>query len=206
MKKIKSLLYTHLNQLWKVDCNKPGDLHLCRDHSVFWSPFDVFEGRDVFHEHVKEYKLAFSNDGSNFEVYKENGNERVMWHLNLVYPNAVSDTPLVAMPSRPPQPADLTPRKVGHEQSCTFHSIYRTEILRWVGGKVSDGKRNKSNCPPFGHMTYTQATRGVWENIFHLFRFTQPGENYPYWSGVELYLKKVTFDSYNKKYKLVALV
>ena len=45
---------------------------------MFWSPFDVFEGRDVFHEHVKEYKLAFSNDGSNFEVYKENGNERVM--------------------------------------------------------------------------------------------------------------------------------
>ncbi|XP_073244758.1 zinc metalloproteinase nas-15-like [Porites lutea] len=34
------------------------------------------QGRDVFHEHVKEYKLAFSNDGSNFEVYKENGNER----------------------------------------------------------------------------------------------------------------------------------
>jgi len=35
------------------------------------------QGRDVFHEHVKEYKLAFSNDGSNFQVYQENGKERI---------------------------------------------------------------------------------------------------------------------------------
>ena len=33
-------------------------------------------GRDLFHEHVKEYRLAFSTDGSNFEVYKENGQEK----------------------------------------------------------------------------------------------------------------------------------
>ena len=25
-------------------------------------------------------------------------------------------------------------------------------MLGWVGGKVSDGGRNKSNCPPFGHI------------------------------------------------------
>jgi len=35
------------------------------------------QGRDVFHEHVKEYKLAFSNDGSNFRIYQENGKEKV---------------------------------------------------------------------------------------------------------------------------------
>lgn len=35
------------------------------------------QGRDVFHEHVKEYKLAFSNDGSNFQIYQENGMEKV---------------------------------------------------------------------------------------------------------------------------------
>ncbi|XP_078359766.1 zinc metalloproteinase nas-15-like [Oculina patagonica] len=34
------------------------------------------QGRDVFHEHVKEYKLAFSNDGSNFQIYQENGQEK----------------------------------------------------------------------------------------------------------------------------------
>ena len=38
---------------------------------------NYFEGRDVFHEHVKEYKLAFSNDGSNFQVYQESGMEKV---------------------------------------------------------------------------------------------------------------------------------
>ena len=38
---------------------------------------DYHVGRDVFHEHVKEYKLAFSNDGSNFRVYQENGKEKV---------------------------------------------------------------------------------------------------------------------------------
>lgn len=37
----------------------------------------IFSGRDVFHEHVKEYKLAFSNDGSNFQIYQENGMEKV---------------------------------------------------------------------------------------------------------------------------------
>ena len=37
----------------------------------------IFSGRGVFHEHVKEYKLAFSNDGSNFLVYLENGKEKV---------------------------------------------------------------------------------------------------------------------------------
>ncbi|KAJ7370931.1 Coagulation factor 5/8 C-terminal domain, discoidin domain [Desmophyllum pertusum] len=37
---------------------------------------NYFEGRDVFHEHVKEYKLAFSNDGSNFQVYQENGQDK----------------------------------------------------------------------------------------------------------------------------------
>lgn len=35
------------------------------------------QGRDVFHEHVKEYKLAFSNDGSSFQTYQENGKEKV---------------------------------------------------------------------------------------------------------------------------------
>lgn len=35
------------------------------------------QGRDVFHEHVKQYKLAFSSDGSNFNVYQEDGEERV---------------------------------------------------------------------------------------------------------------------------------
>ena len=39
--------------------------------------YDYLPGRDVFHEHVKEYKLAFSNDGSNFQVYQENGKEKV---------------------------------------------------------------------------------------------------------------------------------
>lgn len=38
---------------------------------------DYLAGRDVFHEHVKEYKLAFSNDGSNFQVYLEDGKEKV---------------------------------------------------------------------------------------------------------------------------------
>ena len=40
--------------------------------------FNFPQGRDVFHEHVKQYKLAFSSDGSNFNVYKEDGKERVM--------------------------------------------------------------------------------------------------------------------------------
>ena len=178
----------HLNQLRKVDCNKPGGLHLCKDHWVFWSPFDVFEGRDVFHEHVKEYKLAFSNDGSNFEVYKENGNERVMWHLKWVYPNAVSHTPLAAMPNLPPQ-TDLYfkhityPSKGGTRtklRSCTLHSIYKTEILGWVGGKVCNGGRNKGNCLPFGHMTYTLAPRGAWEKHFPLISLhSWSVENYP---------------------------
>ena len=37
----------------------------------------VFEGRDGFHEHVKEYKLAFSDNDSNYQVYQENGKDRV---------------------------------------------------------------------------------------------------------------------------------
>lgn len=32
------------------------------------------QGRDVFHEHVKEYRLQFSDNGSNWKDYKENGN------------------------------------------------------------------------------------------------------------------------------------
>ena len=43
----------------------------------------------------------------------------------------------------------------------TLKTAYKTEILRWVGGKVSNGGRSKSNCPPFGHMTYTQAPSSV---------------------------------------------
>jgi len=43
-------------------------------YTVIWN---ISSGRDVFHEHVKEYKLAFSNDGSNFRVYQENGKEKV---------------------------------------------------------------------------------------------------------------------------------
>ncbi|XP_068739893.1 zinc metalloproteinase nas-13-like isoform X2 [Montipora capricornis] len=35
------------------------------------------QGRDVFHEHVKEYKLAFSIDGSNFKIYEEDNKERI---------------------------------------------------------------------------------------------------------------------------------
>lgn len=37
----------------------------------------VFQGRDMFHEHVKEYKLAFSDNDSNYQVYQENGKDRV---------------------------------------------------------------------------------------------------------------------------------
>lgn len=40
-------------------------------------PWIILSGRDVFHEHVKEYKLAFSNDGSNFQFLRENGKEKV---------------------------------------------------------------------------------------------------------------------------------
>ena len=43
--------------------------------------FNFLQGRDVFHEHVKQYKLAFSSNGSNFNVYKEDGKERVMIFL-----------------------------------------------------------------------------------------------------------------------------
>ena len=41
----------------------------------------------MFHEHVKEYKLAFSNDGSNFQVYQENGKEKVSlrWQSGLAF-------------------------------------------------------------------------------------------------------------------------
>lgn len=35
------------------------------------------QGRDMFHEHVKEYKLAFSDNDSNYQVYQENGKDRV---------------------------------------------------------------------------------------------------------------------------------
>ena len=34
-------------------------------------------GRDVFVEHVKKYELAFSNDGTNFQKYEENGTSKV---------------------------------------------------------------------------------------------------------------------------------
>lgn len=31
----------------------------------------------MFHEHIKEYKLAFSDNDSNYQVYQENGKDRV---------------------------------------------------------------------------------------------------------------------------------
>ena len=52
----------------------------------------VFQGRDMFHEHVKEYKLAFSDNDSNYQVYQENGKDRVsfvtafVWYLFTRYP------------------------------------------------------------------------------------------------------------------------
>ena len=43
----------------------------------------VFQGRDMFHEHVKEYKLAFSDNDSNYQVYQENGKDRVSFFRSL---------------------------------------------------------------------------------------------------------------------------
>lgn len=46
----------------------------------------------MFHEHVKEYKLAFSDNDSNYQVYQENGKDRVsfftayVWYLFTRYP------------------------------------------------------------------------------------------------------------------------
>ena len=35
----------------------------------------------MFHEHVKEYKLAFSDNDSNYQVYQENGKDRVSFFV-----------------------------------------------------------------------------------------------------------------------------
>lgn len=35
----------------------------------------------MFHEHVKEYKLAFSDNDSNYQVYQENGKDRVSFSV-----------------------------------------------------------------------------------------------------------------------------
>ena len=37
----------------------------------------------MFHEHVKEYKLAFSDNDSNYQVYQENGKDRVSFFRSL---------------------------------------------------------------------------------------------------------------------------
>lgn len=37
----------------------------------------------MFHEHVKEYKLAFSDNDSNYQVYQENGKDRVSFVRSL---------------------------------------------------------------------------------------------------------------------------
>ena len=42
-----------------------------------------------------------------------------------------------------------------------------------------EGRHNKSNCQPFGHMTYIQFPVVCEKNIFHLFCYTQPVENHP---------------------------
>lgn len=44
------------------------------DSPPFFQNF--FKDRDVFHEHVKEYKLTFNKVGSNFQVFQGNGKER----------------------------------------------------------------------------------------------------------------------------------
>ena len=107
---------------------------------------------------------------------------------------SVSHTPLVAMPSRPPQ-LDLYCNSQKPECIQLYQQVKNREKLQglhiqnmthkklkisgWAGGKVDNGGRNKNNCPPRGHVTYSQAPAVCEKNIFHFFRSTQPVENNP---------------------------
>ena len=58
---------------------------------------------------------------------------------------------------------------------------HTTEII-WVGGWVGwsvMADATKTTARLTGHMTYTQAPAVCEKNIFHLFCFTRPVENYP---------------------------
>ena len=46
----------------------------------------------MFHEHVKEYKLAFSDNDSNYQVYQENGKDRVSF-VTAYVDTYLQDTP-----------------------------------------------------------------------------------------------------------------
>ena len=81
------------------------------------------------------------------------------------------------MPNRPPQPDLYSKYNIPLERWDTnkitklhisFKQLTKLEILEWVGGKASNGRPNKSNCPLSGHMTYSQAPSDVWEKHFPL--------------------------------------
>ena len=66
-------------------------------------------------------------------------------------------------------------------------TLHTTEIL-WVGGWEGQLWRTQQKLPAplVTFMTYTQAPAVCEKNIFNLFSFTQPVENYPY--GFMVYL------------------
>ena len=45
--------------------------------SVIYISHSITQGRDRYFEHVETYQLSFSQDGSRFEMYEENGSVKV---------------------------------------------------------------------------------------------------------------------------------
>ena len=99
----------------------------------------------------------------------------------------ISHTPLVAMSSRPPP--DLYCKFKAKTSSITLKTgnkrkRFKTSTLYWYcinfkylgGWAMADA--TKTTARHIGHMTYTQAPAVHENNIFHLFRFTQPVKTY----------------------------
>ena len=123
---------------------------------------------------ITSHEYNFARNTTNFSVY-DNQIDPGPSRRQLIVPyskSTTSLTPLVAMPSPPPQP-DLYFKFI---KMYTLHTLemwdnnkitklhirfQRLKKLKslggWVGGKVRNVGHNESNCLPFGHMTQTQA-------------------------------------------------